>query len=138
MNVPPTCSRSGQARIQPSCKHSELLLLALVWTGAHTVAFGNVAINDGGESPVTAAVDADLSGPARTYTANANTPEIVTFSTQVDGRLTPTSNDGDSASGVGVMFERGGTTISDILEVTITQRRRGEQGSIYYFDISGT
>ena len=90
-----------------------------------------VVINDLTEDPITAVVSDSLNpGDNGTITADKATPEKVTFSISVDGR--------GGGSGVAVMLEPDKTTVSDLLEVSVTQKFRGQFMNIPYLSITGT
>ncbi len=89
----------------------------------------SVSITDLTEDPISVTVSDSLNpGDNKTFTADKTTPEKVTFSISVDGT--------GGGSGVAVMFEPDKKTVSDILEVNVTQKTRGL--GIKYLDISGT
>ena len=121
-----------------------LLFLAVVCAvaGRFATADPMVVITDLTEDPVTATVSGSIN-PGDNYpkidrktgeigpplTAPKDTPEKLSFSISVDGT--------GGGSGVAVLFE-GANLISDLLEVTVTQKFRGPQMNIPYLDISGT
>lgn len=88
-----------------------------------------IMITDLTEDPISVTVTDSLN-PAdnRTYTADKATPEKVSLSFSVDG-----TGGGHS---VAVLLEPDKKTVSDILEINVTQKTRGQ--GIKYLDITGT
>lgn len=115
----PTCL----TRLQP-------LFLALVCgLAARSTAAQSISISDLTEDPISVTVTDSLNpGDNKTFTADKATPEKVTFSISLDGE--------GGGFGVAVMLEPDKKTVSDILEVNVTQKTRGL--GIKYLDISGT
>ena len=88
---------------------------------------GTVTIMDLTENPITADIMGGTNQVNQTVTADKSTPELISFSIDVDGVIT---------AGTGVAVLKGGGVVSDILQITLTQRERGN--GIKYFTASGT
>lgn len=112
----------------------QLLFLTIAWGLAPPYASADVIITDLTEAPVTAFVFDSLNPGDNTpadkpLTADKDTPEKLSFSISVDGT--------GGGSGVAVLLEPDGT-VSDRLEVTVTQKFRGAMMNIAFLQISGT
>jgi hypothetical protein len=111
----------------------QLLFVTLAWGLAPGFASadqmqGTITITDLTEAPATATVQGGTNQVNETVTADKATPEMLSFTISVDGTVT-------AGSGVAVLLESGGM-VSDLLQVTVTPRKRGL--NIPYFDASGT
>ncbi len=129
-------SRAGwikESRLTPFVPLVQLLFLALACGLAPGFASadqtqGTITIMDLTEGPITARVQGGTNQVDQTITADKDSPEKLSFSIPVDGTVV-------AGSGVAVLLESNGT-VSDLLEVTVTPKKRGM--NIPFFDASGT
>jgi len=121
-----------RGRVSPVTTACWTLLIALTGAGSGLRAVAqSIAINDLGSGPITAVVADSLNpGDNGNKTADQATPQKLDFSFSVDGR--------GGGSGVALLLNPGGKTVSDLLEVNVTQRFRGAGSSIPYLSIAGT
>ncbi len=126
------CQTSVAGVTSQSIRLPRLHLLFLMLVGgltARPASAQSISITDLTEDPITVTVaDALNPGDNKTFMADKAAPEKVTFSISLDGE--------GGGFGVVVMLEPDKKTVSDILELHVTQKTRGL--GIKYLDISGT